>query len=154
MAMTMDEILAFVAERFTDVTTLVASEENGAPRAAWGDAFFTYAPPADSGRPAPRMPFATIVTQDYHGFDEASRLDRLGVFRLNVSVGRGAFDRLLGAGWADRTYVPAAFDVVMPHPVYAGQGWLCILNPSDGSRPTVVDLLTDAHGRAVAQHRR
>ena len=152
--MTMDEILAFVSERFTDVTTVVASEENGAPPAAWGDAFFTYKPPPESDRPAPRMPFATVVTQDYQGFDTASELDREGVFRLNVSLGRHAFDTVLGPGWADRAYDPTAFDVVMPHPVYATQGWLCVLNPSDGSRATVEGLITGAHDRAVAQHQR
>jgi len=151
--MTMDDILAFVSRRFADVDVVIASEENGAPQVSWGDAFMTYAPPT-ADRPPPRMPFTTIVTQDYAGFDSASNLNRDGVFRLNVSVGRGAFDDVLGAGWEDRTFDPSALDVVMPHPVYAQQGWLCILNPSDSSRATVEGLITDAYDRAAAKHAR
>jgi uncharacterized protein DUF6194 len=153
--MTMDEILAFVSERFADVTVLVASEENGAPPAAWGDAFCTYTPETnagDGGREAAGFePFATVVTKDYEGFDTTSNLDREGVFRLNVSVGRRAFDAVLGEGWRNRVFDPAALDVLMPHPVYAAQGWVSILNPSEGSRPTVERLLSAAYDRAVAR---
>ena len=42
------------------------------------------------------MPFATIVTKDYTGFDTASDLNRPGVFRLNVGVGRDTFRALFG----------------------------------------------------------
>jgi hypothetical protein len=34
-----------------------------------------------------RFPFATVVTNDYDGFDTASNLDRPGIFRLNIAVG-------------------------------------------------------------------
>lgn len=153
----MDEILAFVSERFADVDVVVAGEENGAPPVAWGDAFCTYTPetPAGDGgaEEAPRMPFATVVIQDYEGFDTASDLDREGVFRLNVSVGRRAFDAVLGESWADQAVDPTALDVLIPHPVYAAQGWVSILNPSEGSRATVELLLSAAYDRAVARHR-
>jgi hypothetical protein len=33
-------------------------------------------------------PFATIVLRDMAGFDEDSNLDRQGVFRLNIDLGR------------------------------------------------------------------
>lgn len=80
--MTADEILAFMSERFADVDVVVAGEENGAPPAAWGDAFCTYAPETAAGEGSeestPRWPFVTVVTQDYEGFDTASSLDREG----------------------------------------------------------------------------
>src|SRR5262245_32222224 len=144
--MTMDEILAYVTDHCADVEVVIASEENGAPRVSWGDAFCTYVP-GDADRTRARMPFATVVTQDYEGFDMASNLDRDGVFRLNVSVGRRAFDTVLGPDWQQRTYDSAALDVVMPHPVYAAQGWVSILNPSH--RATVERLIPDAYARAV-----
>ena len=40
--------------------------------------------------------FATLVVNDYPGFDTESRLDRDEIFRLNVAVGRPAYERLLG----------------------------------------------------------
>lgn len=153
--MEMDEIVAFVSERFADVDVMVAGEENGAPSAAWGDAFCTYAPeaPAGEGGEEPsRMPFATVVTQDYEGFDTTSELNRDGVFRLNVSVGRRAFSAVLGEDWRGRVVDPTALDVLIPHPVYAAQGWVSILNPSEDSRAMVEQLLSNGYDRAVAQH--
>lgn len=75
------------------------------------------------------------------------------MFRLNVSVGRRAFDAVLGEGWADRVVDPTALDVLMPHPVYAPQGWVCILNPSEGSRATVEGLLSAAYDREITKRR-
>lgn len=39
----------------------------------------------------------------------------------------------------------------MPHPVYAGYGWVCVLNP-DRSWPTVEALLVEAYEFAVRKH--
>ncbi len=64
------------------------------------------------------LPDLPIVVQDYGDFDDASNLDRDGVFRLNVHVGRERLQELVPEGDVD----PTAFDVVMPHPVYAAQG--------------------------------
>jgi hypothetical protein len=56
------------------------------------DSFFFYDPKGE--RQASRcMPFATMVTKDYDGFDTASDLNRPGIFRLNIAVGRQAFER-------------------------------------------------------------
>ena len=66
---------------------------------AWGDTFFFYAPSRDV--PADRkFPFATIVTKDYGEFDGASDLNREGVFRLNVGVGKETFAALF---WCPRS---------------------------------------------------
>src|SRR5215204_2489206 len=62
---------------------VTTSEANGAPAVAWGDSFFFYDP--DDRAEDRRLPFATIVTKDYAGFDTASELSRPGVFRLNIA---------------------------------------------------------------------
>jgi hypothetical protein len=96
--------------------------------------------------------FATIVTAD--DFDEGtpSILSRPGVFRLNIGVGRETFQRLVGAV-AEPDYT--AFDQVFPHPVYARQLWVSILNPTDETfRDVVLPLLTEAHDRLAAQRAR
>jgi hypothetical protein len=146
--MTQDEIIGFVTG-LDDVVVVTASEANGAPEAAWGDSFFFYDPDGDT--PADRrMPFATIVTQDYAGFDTASNLTRPGVFRLNIAVGRAAFDELTGRADPD----PTALDTLIPHPVYAAQAWVAILNPAERTAALARSLLTDAHTRAARRHRR
>ena len=49
----------------------------------------------------------------------------------------------------------AAFDRIVPHPVYAKQLWISILNPSDATfRDVVMPLLTEAHDRLAATRAR
>jgi len=86
--------------------------------------------------------FATIVTTD--DFDQASNLGREGVYRMNIGVLRPTFERLVG-GMTDPDYT--ALDRVLPHPVYAAQRWVCILNPSRESFEALVKpLLGEAYG--------
>jgi hypothetical protein len=153
---TEEEIIRFT-EGLPGVDVLTASRATGAPEIAWGDSFFSFVP--DQDIPADRrFPFATIVTKDYPGFDEASNVDREGVFRLNISVGRRRFEELLGYPpaqqadhQADHDYT--AIDRVIPHPVYAAQGWVSILNPGGRTDGQARALITEAHARAAARHR-
>lgn len=155
--LTQDDIIAVVTG-MPGVVTVTASEANGAPEVAWGDSFFFYDPDGDT--PASRrMPFATIVIKDYAGVDTASNLDRPGVFRVNIAAGRAGFEALLGyppAEHADRsgTIDYAVTDELIPHPVYAVQAWVAILNPGERTAALLTSLLTDAHARAVRRHHR
>jgi Family of unknown function (DUF6194) len=154
-AMTQDEIIAFVTG-LPGVVAVTADEASGAPGVAWGDSFFTYEPGGDT---LSRMPFATIVTKDYDGFDTASHLDRPGVFRLNVAVGRARFEDLVGYPPAEHAGRFAGvdhtvIDELIPHPAYASQSWVAILNPGEATGALARSLLTDAHGQAVRRHRR
>jgi len=89
--------------------------------------------------------FATIVTTDEHDMGTPSRLARPGVFRLNIGVGRATFERLVGA-MTDPDY--AAVDRIIPHPVYAKQRWIAILNPSRATFDDAVKpLIGEAHAR-------
>jgi hypothetical protein len=139
--MTEEEIIAFV-RGLPRVYAMTADEAGGEPEVAWGDSFFYYGEER-------QMPFTTVVVKDYPGWDEASNLDREGVFRLNASVGREAFQELLGypPGQIPEGLDYAAFDVLLPHPAYAAQGWVSVVCPSDQARA----LLERAHARAAAR---
>ncbi|GAA2724459.1 DUF6194 family protein [Actinocorallia aurantiaca] len=150
------DIIQFVSG-LPGVAVVTAGADNGAPEAAWGDSFFFYDPNGESPSDR-RMPFATLVVKDYEGFDTASALNRPGVFRLNLAVGRDRFQQLLG-------YPPAAHaehhpnvdytaaDRILPHPGYAAQGWVAVLNPGDATAAQVRDLLEEARTRAAGRHR-
>lgn len=87
--------------------------------------------------------YATLVTTDEH--DDASDLDRPGVFRLNLGVDRETFERIASA---DPEPDYAAFDRLLPHPVYGQQHWISIVNPSEETfRETVIPLIALAHDR-------
>lgn len=141
---TLDETVARLAE-VDGARILVAGEENGAPKVAWGDVF-AYVD-------ANRSPFATVVTGDYPGFDTASGLDRAGVYRLNIHVGRDRFRDLLGHGPEAHDEHHAGYDYrepdrLLPHPVYAAQAWVSILTPGPRCRALAVALLAEAGRRA------
>ena len=96
--------------------------------------------------------FATIVWSD--AFDEGmpSKLSRPGVYRVNVGVSKDAFQRLVGSQ-TDPDY--AALGQYVPHPVYARQRWISIVNPSDATvRDSLLPLIGEAHDRLVAQRER
>ena len=94
--------------------------------------------------------FATLVTTNEH--DDASDLDRPGVFRLNLGVDRPTFEAIV-ANDPDPDF--RAFDTLLPHPVYGQQLWISILNPTHETfELTVVPLIALAHDRVAATHAR
>jgi Family of unknown function (DUF6194) len=132
--MDQEQIIAYVASTFDGVDVLRPAAGPGA-----GDTFFIH---QDDKR---QFPFATIVTKDYGEFDNQSKLDRDGVFRLNIGVSRDTFRKLFAI---DTEHDYAALDVLMPHPVYAPQSWVSVLNPSAATFEKLKPLLAEAYQRA------
>ena len=114
MVGTMDQraIVQYISDTYAGVD--VESPDDG-PGA--GDTFFIYDP--ERNLPGNKqMPFATIVTKDYGDFDNLSKLDRDGVYRLNIGVSRETFRTLFPT---DTEQHFAAFDTRIPYSVYAPQ---------------------------------
>jgi len=99
-----------------------------------------------------RLPFVTIATVD-NDYDRVSNLDRDGVFRLNIGISKTTFDRLLpGADHPPADYT--SLDVFLPHPDYAKQHFVCILNPSADNTDAATQLILEAYSIAAARFRR
>jgi hypothetical protein len=94
----------------------------------------------------PRNGWATIVTSDAH--DTASQLDRAGIgYRLNIGLPRERSAEVVDAA---AEHDLTAVDVLMPHPVYAGLGWICVIDP-DTTWTAVRGLLAEAHAHAAGR---
>jgi len=107
-----------------------------------GYTFFFYGPDR-------MLPFTTVATADNEG-DRVSNLDRPGVFRLNIGVSKQTFQVLFGTGKVEvSAYDFTTLDTIMPHPDYAAQSWLCVLNPSDTTFEQLRPLLREAYDLAV-----
>lgn len=131
-----DAIARSITDSFEGVEILTAS----------GDTYFYTG--ADR-----RLPFATLVTGDRH--DQVSDLDRSGVYRLNIGVGKETFHRLFGAAATPAAgHDFTALDRLLPHPIYGQMHWLCVLNPSATTFAQVRPLLAEAYERAVARERK
>jgi Family of unknown function (DUF6194) len=130
---TPDDIHAYILTTYPD--TIVAAIEGGT--------FY-------SCDPANFPNFATVVTSD--AFDDASNLGREGAYRLNLGVSSDTFQKLVG-DQEDPEYT--ALDQLMPHPVYAKQHYVSILNPGARTFEDVIKpLLEEAHARTAAQYAR
>jgi hypothetical protein len=150
-----EEALLEFGRTLQDVVVDTVGEGSSAPELVWGDSFFYYDP--DNRAENRRHPFTTIVTKDYTGFDEASDLDRPGIYRLNIAAGRSAFRDLLGFSPNQHTERAAEFDhtrldVLLPHPVYAPQGWVSILNPGERTFEQAKVLIAGARDLAAKRH--
>jgi hypothetical protein len=94
------------------------------------------------------LPFVTIANSD-NDYDSVSNLSREGVFRINIGVSRATFDSLVNPDAENIDY--SALNTFLPHPEYAKQNWVCILNPSDENVAATKQLITEAH--AIAANR-
>jgi hypothetical protein len=124
------------AEAFIESLHNVQREEN------FGYLFFSF---GDDHR----LPFVTIGQSD-NEYDRVSNLDREGVFRLNIGVSKATFDSLL-ANTDSANIDYTALNVFMPHPDYAKQHFVCILNPAGENAETTQQLIVEAHAIAAAR---
>ncbi len=99
-----------------------------------------------------KISFATLISSDYD-YDHISNLNRPGVFRLNIGVSKKTFQSLFGTDKVDiSSYDFSALDVIMPHPDYAQQHYICVLSPSEATFEKVRPLLTEAYEIAVRRY--
>lgn len=120
---------------------------------AWGERALFYNP----GRRLARGTYFLTVKERDGENDRGSALDRDGVFRVGIGVRPSTYERLFG----DRPSRPpqggvvavdqdlTALDTLLPHPVYAWTGWVCVLSPSEATFEELRPLVDDAYGRAV-----
>ncbi|MBE3000532.1 hypothetical protein IDM40_17745 [Nocardiopsis sp. HNM0947] len=135
---------------FDSVLELAPTEGSGFPEIAWGDHFFYYAP---DGKVPNGQPYATFVTKDYPG-DTGSGLDAPGRWRINVHVGKKAFAELVTDPEQGGGHDFGAADVLLPHPLYADQGWIAVVDPGPGTTPMLLELVRRAHDAARERARR
>ncbi|WP_067186378.1 DUF6194 family protein [Microtetraspora niveoalba] len=141
------EMKRYICEAFDGINVLEAS----------GDTFFLYDPDRDLP-PERQTPFVTIVTGDH--YDTVSKLDRPGAYRLNIGLTKATYTGLFGAaptgrdadGVLDTGFDHAAVDTLTPHPIYASQYWVSVVDPGEATLETVRTLLAEAHTFAARKH--
>jgi len=133
-ALPLRELIDYITAHFEGVDTATFPPDE--PTTAW---FFS----RDAEKHWPN--FATIVTTDEHDMDQNSNLAARGAYRLNIGLGRESFNTLIDPA---AQYDYAATDVVIPHPTYAKQRWVGIVNPSRATfEEQVRELLDEAYRR-------
>lgn len=127
----------YITKTFPDVETTEA----------FGYTFFFY-------KTERKLPFATLAASD-NEYDNVSNLDRPGVFRLNIGISRDSFQSLFSTTKVDVNYYDfTALDVIMPHPEYAPQSFICVLSPGAATWEKTRTLLAEAYDIAVRRYNR
>ena len=131
---------------------ILAEFDHVVPKPSWGETSFFV-------NPANKLPsgtyFATIKENDV-GNDNASNLNRDGVFRLSFGPGNEAFcakfdtptARPPKGGQIAGDWNFKELDVLTPHPIYGWMSWMAILNPTAISFKECQPLLSQAYEKA------
>jgi hypothetical protein len=130
----------------TEVESFVAGLENVQREENYGYVFFFV---GDDHL----LSFVTIANAD-NDWDNVSNLNRDGVFRVNIGVSRKTFDRLIGKSSGNEPVDYSALNTFLPHPEYAKQNFLCILNPSGENVEKTKELIMEAHAMAAKRFER
>ena len=135
--MTESEVVDYLTKTFPGVETTTA----------FGYTFFFY-------RSERKLPFATLIASD-QDYDRLSNLDRPDVFRLNIGISKQTFQSLFGTTTVEvKGYDFTALDVIMPHPEYAQQYFICVLSPSEATFERIRALLAEAYDIAIRRYTR
>jgi hypothetical protein len=99
-----------------------------------------------------RLSFVTIANSDSE-WDHVSDLNRDGVFRVNIGISKATFQDLIAK--SDGKQVDySVLNTFLPHPEYAQQNFVCILNPSGENVKTTKELIAEAHSIAAKRLQR
>jgi|GEM_PF-2689491 hypothetical protein len=82
------------------------------------------------------------------------------IFRLNVGISGETYRTLFGTqsprlgpeGVVDTGHDFITLDQLTPHPVFAPQSWVCVLNPSEATFQTLQALRAEAFALAIKRH--
>ena len=121
---------------------------------SWGEQTYFYNP----GKALKRGTYFMTIKEKNGENDQASDLDREGIFRLNIGLTKPGFIKLFGEppgrpgkGKAIEGYWNfTKLDELTPHPVYGWMGWVSVLNPSRQRFEQCRPLIQEAFDKAVA----
>lgn len=123
-----EQIEKYIVEHFANVTT----SEN------YGYKFFFYGDDQ-------RIPFVTLATTD-NEHDSISNLNRPGVFRINLGVTKATFSSLFDD--TSTTWDFKTLNTIMPHPDYAAQHFVCVLNPEGQILDQTLEMIDEGYNIA------
>lgn len=137
------------------IKTVTADFEGVIPKASWGETSLFY-------NPKQQLPngvyFCTLKDKNGEN-DQASQLDREGVFRLSIGISPKTYEGLFGqrparpakGGIVDTDDDFTELDRLMPHPIYGWMSWVQVLNPSTECFKNIYPLIAGAHANAVVK---
>ena len=92
--------------------------------------------------------------------DSSSKLNRENVYRVKLGVYKDTFKEMFRVipkrpgkgGIVDMDYDFSVSNQILPHPVYAWMGWICVLNPSVETFRKLKPLIQEAYEYAKEKY--
>ena len=115
----------------------------------WGEQGIFYNP----NNTLPKGVYILTIKEKDGDNDKASNVNRTGVFRVNLGIRKNTFTEMFShipkrpaAGEiVEMDYDFTQLDTIMPHPVYAWMGWICVLNPSEQTFEKLKPLIQESY---------
>ena len=125
---------------------------------SWGEKGVFYNPDKSLKR---GIYILTIKEKDGEN-DKSSKLDRDGIYRVNLGVRKENFTKMFGTvpkrptkgGIVDMDYDFSETNKIIPHPVYAWMSWICVLNPSKETFDKLKPLIAEAYEYSKEKYRK
>lgn len=144
--MTADKILEYCLKEYKG-TVLISS---------WGERGIFYNPENKLKR---GIYILTVKEKDGDN-DKSSNLNRDGIYRVNLGVYKETFTKMFGmipkrpakGCIVDMDYDFTLTDRILPHPVYAWMGWICMLNPSESTFEKLKPLIQESYEYAKEKY--
>lgn len=116
---------------------------------SWGETGVFYNP----GHVLKRGIYVLTIKEKDGENDQASQLDRPGMYRVNLGPRKQTYVNLFGSvpkrppkgGVVELEMDFAQTDILLPHPVYAWMGWVCTLNPSKHTFEELKPLILESY---------
>lgn len=137
-----------------DIIKQIENDFDGVvPKSSWGKTSLFYNP----NNTLPNGVYFCTIKEKNGENDKSSNLDREGVFRLSIGIGKETYEKHFGArpkrpakgGIIDTDHDFTALNELMPHPIYGWMSWVQILNPNSSSFEHVLSLIKEAHSNAI-----
>jgi hypothetical protein len=131
------------------IEDLCSALDGVVPKASWGETSLFYNP----GKALPHGVYFCTIKEKDGANDQASNLNRDGVFRLAIGLPPSTYVTLFGSKPARPSkgaVVTTGHDfqecnLLMPHPIYAWMGWAQILSPNQEQYEKIRPLIVQAY---------
>ncbi len=120
-----------------DIVDKITTEFKGViPKSSWGETSLFYNP----GKVLPNGVYFCTIKEQNGDNDKSSQLDRDGVFRLSIGIGKETFENEFGSRpqrpakgcIIDTDHNFSALNELMPHPIYGWMAWVPRVREDDG----------------------
>ncbi len=137
-----------------EIERLITSNYNGVVvKSSWGETSFFYNP----GQLLPHGVYFCTIKEKDGANDQSSNLARDGIYRLSIGLPKEKYVELFGSvpkrpekgGYVNTGHDFTETNLLIPHPIYAWMGWVCVLSPTTEYFDEIFPLIHIAHRKAV-----